>query len=55
MKVIVIGGGPAGCAAAYTLNKDGHDVEIFEAGDQFGDGLNNCIVMGLTWVPARYF
>ena len=36
MKVIVIGGGPAGCAAAYTLNKDGHDVEIFEASDQFG-------------------
>ena len=36
MKVIVVGGGPAGCAAAYTLNKNGHDVEIFEASDQFG-------------------
>ncbi len=31
MKVIVIGGGPAGCAAAYTLKKRGHDVRLFEA------------------------
>jgi len=31
MKVIVIGGGPAGCAAAYTLRKQGHDVRVFEA------------------------
>jgi protoporphyrinogen/coproporphyrinogen III oxidase len=31
MKVIVIGAGPAGCAAAYTLCKRGHDVALFEA------------------------
>ncbi|MEM1155874.1 MAG: FAD-dependent oxidoreductase, partial [Pseudomonadota bacterium] len=31
MNVIVIGGGPAGCAAAYTLGKQGHDVHLFEA------------------------
>lgn len=30
-KFIVIGGGPAGCAAAYTLKKQGHDVRLFEA------------------------
>lgn len=36
MKVIVIGGGPAGCAAAYTLGKQGHEVELFEAADKVG-------------------
>jgi flavin-dependent dehydrogenase len=29
-KVIVIGGGPAGCVAALTLKKLGHEVEIYE-------------------------
>lgn len=36
MKVIVIGGGPAGCTAAYTANKDGNDVRLFEAADSIG-------------------
>lgn len=36
MKVIVIGGGPAGCAAAYTANKQGNDVRLFEAADTVG-------------------
>lgn len=36
MKVIVIGGGPAGCAAAYTLRKRGHEVRLFEAADCVG-------------------
>ena len=36
MKVIVIGGGPAGCAAAYTSAKHGHDVRLFEAADSVG-------------------
>ncbi|MBI4693934.1 MAG: FAD-dependent oxidoreductase [Gammaproteobacteria bacterium] len=35
-KVIVIGGGPAGCTAAYTLARRGHDVELFEAADSLG-------------------
>src|SRR6185436_3663121 len=29
-KVLVIGGGPAGCVAALTLNKLGHEVEVYE-------------------------
>src|SRR4051812_5677830 len=31
-KVAVIGAGPAGCVAALTLNKLGHEVEVFEKG-----------------------
>lgn len=36
MKFIVVGGGPAGCAAAYTLVKQGHEVRLFEASDCVG-------------------
>ena len=36
MKVVVIGGGPAGCAAAYTLVKQGHDVRLIEASQSVG-------------------
>jgi len=36
MKTIVIGGGPAGCAAAYTLGKKGHEVVLFEAAHVVG-------------------
>ncbi|MGY9015900.1 MAG: protoporphyrinogen/coproporphyrinogen oxidase [Rhodospirillales bacterium] len=36
MKVIVVGGGPAGCAAAYTLLKEGHEAVLFEASDSIG-------------------
>lgn len=35
-KFIVIGGGPAGCSAAYILKKQGHDVRLFEAADCVG-------------------
>ena len=31
-KVAIIGAGPAGCVAALTLNKLGHEVEIYEKG-----------------------
>ncbi len=36
MKIVVIGAGPAGCAAAYTANKYGHDVQLLEAADKVG-------------------
>ena len=36
MKVAIIGGGPAGCAAAYTLQKNNIDFELFEAADEVG-------------------
>ncbi len=35
-KVAVIGGGPAGLAAAYSLRKRGHAITIFESHDQLG-------------------
>ena len=35
-KILIIGGGPAGCAAAYTLDKKGHDVTLIEASDTVG-------------------
>ena len=36
MKVAIIGGGPAGCAAAYTLQKNKIDFELFEAAEKVG-------------------
>lgn len=36
MRTAVIGGGPAGCAAAYTLGKRGHRVVLLEAQDHVG-------------------
>lgn len=36
MRAVVIGGGPAGCGAAYTLRKLGHEVTLLEAEDWLG-------------------
>lgn len=36
LKVAVVGGGPAGCTAAYTLGKQGHDIVLFESQNQVG-------------------
>ena len=36
LKVAVIGAGPAGCTAAHTLGKQGHEVLLFEAQDHVG-------------------
>ncbi len=36
MRVIIIGGGPAGCAAAYTVRKANHETILFEASDAIG-------------------
>lgn len=38
-KVAVVGGGPAGMAAADVLNRAGHTVTVFEAEDQMGGYL----------------
>lgn len=35
-KVVVVGGGPAGCAAAYVLHRAGYDVVLLEASEALG-------------------
>jgi len=39
-KVVVIGGGPAGCEAARVAKMRGHDVVLFEKGAKLGGQLN---------------
>lgn len=48
-KIAVIGSGIAGVSAAYYLNKLGHDVVLFEAGDYFG-GHTNTIEVNIDGV-----
>ncbi|MFZ7101598.1 MAG: FAD-dependent oxidoreductase [Peptococcaceae bacterium] len=42
-KVAVIGGGPAGLMAAFTLRKKGYQVTIYEASNKLGGMLISCI------------
>jgi 2,4-dienoyl-CoA reductase (NADPH2) len=39
VKVLVIGGGPAGMSAALAASERGHDVTLFEKGDRLGGQL----------------
>jgi oxygen-dependent protoporphyrinogen oxidase len=48
MKTAVIGGGPAGCAAAYTLRKQGHEVVLFEAQDHVGGRTSQVLKEGFS-------
>jgi oxygen-dependent protoporphyrinogen oxidase len=40
-KIIVVGGGIAGLTAAYTLQKDGFDVEVLERNDEAGGRMRS--------------
>lgn len=42
-KVAVIGAGPAGLAAAFDLVREGYGVTVFEAAEEAGGMLNQCI------------
>jgi len=42
-KVAVIGGGPAGIMAAYTLRTKGYQVTVYEAASKLGGMLSSCI------------
>jgi protoporphyrinogen oxidase len=53
MKVVVIGGGVAGMAAAYRLMQSGHDVRLFEASPFMG-GLVRTFEVGGGRLEAFY-
>ena len=55
MKIAVIGGGPAGCAAAYTLRKQGHEVLIFEAQDHVGGRTSQVLKEGFNLGSGALF
>jgi oxygen-dependent protoporphyrinogen oxidase len=55
MKVAVVGGGPAGCAAAYTLRKHGHDVVLFEAQDHVGGRTSQVLREGFSLGSGALF
>ncbi|SEK91727.1 UDP-galactopyranose mutase [Aquimarina amphilecti] len=56
-KVIVIGAGPAGLSAAYTLSKNDIDVEVFEASSNIGGMSRSFDLWGqrVDLGPHRFF
>jgi len=55
MRVAVVGGGPAGCAAAYTLGKQGHEVVLFEAQDRVGGRTSQVLKEGFSLGSGALF
>src|SRR6516165_8097182 len=55
MKAAVIGGGPAGCAAAYALRKRGHEVRLIEAQDHVGGRTSQLIKDGFNMSSGALF
>lgn len=52
-KIIIIGGGITGLAAAHELTRSGNDVTLVEAADQLG-GLGTSFKSGTNWVDKFY-
>jgi len=55
MKAAVVGGGPAGCAAAYTLRKRGHEVHLFEIQDHVGGRTSQVMREGFNLGSGALF
>jgi oxygen-dependent protoporphyrinogen oxidase len=51
----VIGGGPAGCAAAYTLGKNGYRTHLFEAQDHVGGRTSQLMENGYNLGTGALF
>lgn len=48
-KVAIVGGGCAGIAALWALNRTHHDVYLYEAADRLGGHINT-----VTWTKGKY-
>lgn len=56
MKIIVVGAGIGGLTAAYRLQQQGHDVQIFEASNRAGGRMNTLDYKGdKVEVGAQFF
>jgi oxygen-dependent protoporphyrinogen oxidase len=55
MRVAIVGAGPAGCAAAYTLRTRGHDVVLFEAQDHVGGRTSQVLREGFSLGSGALF
>ena len=53
-KVAVLGGGPAGLRAALFADEQGHDVTLYEAGDQLGGQLKFADHVSFKWNLKDY-
>ena len=59
-KIAVVGGGVAGLTAAHYLNKEGHEVKVFEAESEVGGKVNTFYheglpyEMGAVWLGEGY-
>ncbi len=52
MKVLVIGAGIAGCAAAVALHKAGHDPLVFESHQRTADGVGAWLTLAANGIDA---
>ncbi len=48
-KLVIIGAGMGGLAAAIRLASAGHSVEVFEKNDRVGGKLNRLELAGFRW------
>ena len=53
-KVVVVGGGVAGCMAAKTLVQRGHDVTLIEKGDKLGGRLHEISCLSFKFDMRRH-
>src|SRR5579884_174000 len=54
-RIAVVGAGIAGLGAAYTLQKTGHQVTVFERADHAGGRMLTRTENGFTWEPGAQF